>query len=74
MDTSNAADYFTQVLALPENEQRVYGLAAQYSLGRALMDDYITDSQESSLCLGLILLTTLSPTCASRIPKSDRSR
>ncbi|MCE9882775.1 hypothetical protein LZ641_20965, partial [Hafnia paralvei] len=34
---------------LPENEQRVYGLAAQYSLGRALMDDYITDSQESSL-------------------------
>ncbi|WP_283647476.1 hypothetical protein [Hafnia paralvei] len=49
VDTSNAADYFTQVVALPENEQRVYGLAAQYSLGRALMDDYITDSQESSL-------------------------
>lgn len=49
VDTSSAADYFTQVLALPENEQRVYGLAAQYSLGRALMDDYITDPKESPL-------------------------
>ncbi|WP_159566923.1 hypothetical protein [Budvicia diplopodorum] len=47
MDPS-AADYFNQVLALPSNEQKFYGLDAQYSLGRALMGDYSTENQDGS--------------------------
>lgn len=37
-----AADYFQQVLALPDSEQRAWGLRARYSLGRLLMNDYGT--------------------------------
>lgn len=43
-----AVDYFTQVLALPKNEQELYGLDAQYSLGRALMEDYSNQEQDDS--------------------------
>lgn len=35
-----AAQYFQQVLALPATEQGDWGLRAQYSLGRVLMNDY----------------------------------
>ncbi|MBS0976482.1 hypothetical protein JK228_24845, partial [Serratia rubidaea] len=37
-----AADYFHQVLALPDTEQGAWGLRARYSLGRLLMNDYGT--------------------------------
>ncbi|AMH17920.1 hypothetical protein AL518_07775 [Hafnia paralvei] len=44
-----AIDYFTQVTALPEDEQENYGLEAQYSLGRALMEDYSDEKQDRTL-------------------------
>lgn len=43
-----AVDYFTQLLALPKSEQELYGLDAQYSLGRALMEDYSNQEQDDS--------------------------
>lgn len=36
----HATDYFRQVLALPVAEQQEWGLKAQYSLGRTLMNDF----------------------------------
>lgn len=42
-----ASQYFQQVLALPAAEQGAWGLRAQYSLGRLLMDDHGTPENES---------------------------
>jgi len=42
-----AAEYFQQVLALPAAQQGDWGLRAQYSLGRVLMDDHGTPENES---------------------------
>ncbi|MGF6192325.1 hypothetical protein [Serratia sp. 2723] len=42
-----ASQYFQQVLALPAAEQGAWGLRAQYSLGRLLMDDHGTPESES---------------------------
>lgn len=42
-----ASQYFQQVLALPDAEQGEWGLRAQYSLGRLLMDDHGTPENES---------------------------
>ncbi len=43
-----AVDYFSQVLALPESERQLYGLDAQYSLGRALMGDYSSETENET--------------------------
>ena len=43
-----AVDYFSQVLALPESERQLYGLDAQYSLGRALMGDYSSETEDET--------------------------
>lgn len=42
-----ASQYFQQVLALPAAEQGDWGLRAQYSLGRLLMNDHGTPESES---------------------------
>lgn len=42
-----ASAYFQQVLALPAAEQGDWGLRAQYSLGRVLMDDHGTPESET---------------------------
>lgn len=42
-----AAEYFQQVLALPAAGQGEWGLRAQYSLGRILMNDHGTPDNES---------------------------
>ncbi|WP_431224186.1 hypothetical protein ACQ86O_03775 [Serratia sp. L9] len=42
-----ASEYFKQVLALPAAEQDEWGLRAQYSLGRLLMNDHGTPENES---------------------------
>ncbi len=42
-----AAEYFQQVLALSAAEQGEWGLRAQYSLGRVLMNDHGTPENES---------------------------
>ncbi|CAI1895191.1 Uncharacterised protein [Serratia proteamaculans] len=42
-----AGEYFQQVLALPAAEQGDWGLRAQYSLGRLLMNDHGTPENEN---------------------------
>lgn len=42
-----ATEYFQQVLKLPAAEQGDWGLRAQYSLGRVLMNDHGTPMNES---------------------------